>query len=550
MKNLTLFVCIFATTLLNAQTKITKTQIATAETLIDLQFTEVERDSLLEEAQNYLAAYQANHKIHIQNSVAPVFTFDPVPVGIKFAKKQVPVQWDIPENVPMPVNTTELAYYSIPQLASLIYYKKISSLTLTQFFLQRLKTYGDTLHCVISITEDIALQQARQADAELAKGKYRGLLHGIPYGVKDLLAVAGTKTTWGAVPYKDQQIETTATVVQKLQNAGAVLVAKLSMGALAMDDVWFGGLTRNPWDLKEGSSGSSAGSASATSAGLVPFSIGTETWGSIVAPSERCGTTGLRPTFGRVSRYGGMTLCWSLDKIGPITRSAEDAAVVFDAIRGADELDRSTRSMPFNYDGLADLHKLKIAYAKNYFDSLAKDRNEWKTLEAFKAMGAHLTPIEFKTTVPINIMNIILMSECAAAFDEFTRSNLDDLMTEQYKHSWPTQFRAARFIPAVEYINANRLRTQLIKEMDSLISPYDAILTPNLNFEGDGGQSAITNMSGHPVVVFPNGFTKEGKPTSIALIGNLYDEATILAIAKIFQDATDFNKKHPNMFKK
>jgi Asp-tRNA(Asn)/Glu-tRNA(Gln) amidotransferase A subunit family amidase len=274
-----------------------------------------------------------------------------LPVGKKINTVQKPIQWAIPNDVKLPQNKNDLAFYSIPQLASLIKNKKITSLELTQFFVRRLKTWGDTLQCVVSLTEEIALRQAKQADEEIRQGKYRGILHGIPYGVKDLLAFPNTKTTWGAGSHKEQVIDQTATVVSKLEAAGAVMIAKLTLGELAMGDVWFGGKTKNPWDLKQGSSGSSAGSASATAAGLVPFSIGTETWGSIVSPSTRCGTTGLRPTFGRVSRYGAMALSWTLDKIGPITRSAEDAAIVFDIIRGTDCKDKTVKDLPFNYTG-------------------------------------------------------------------------------------------------------------------------------------------------------------------------------------------------------
>ncbi len=548
MKKLLPLLLLFYAFYLSAQTKITKSQVESTEGLFDVQFTDANRDSLVDAVQNYLATYQSIHKIHLENSLAPALVFNPIPAGFHRPQIQSVIRWNIPETAAdMPANDADLAFYSIRQLASLIYHKKISSVKLTQFFLQRLKMYGDTLHCVVSLTEATALQQARQADDELAKGNYKGVLHGIPFGVKDLLAVAGTKTTWGAAPFKDQSIEKTAFVVQKLQDAGAVLIVKLSMGSLALGDVWFGGKTRNPWDLKQGSSGSSAGSASATAAGLVPFAIGTETLGSIVSPSTRCGATGLRPTFGAVSRSGAMALCWSLDKIGPIARSAEDDAIVFNAIRGVDEADPSTRSSTFIYTGRADFHTLKIAYAKNYFDSLPKDRNDWNTLETFRSLGASLIPIDFKTTAapnPSGIVSVILGAECSAAFDELTRSRRDTELTEQSRFSWPTTFRAARFIPAVEYINANRIRTKMIQEINALVGQYDAIITPTFA----GPQLAITNMTGHPAVVMPNGF-KDGKPTSITIIGNLYDEATILSVAKAFQDATDFNKKRPEIFK-
>jgi Asp-tRNA(Asn)/Glu-tRNA(Gln) amidotransferase A subunit family amidase len=527
-----------------AQNTIEKEHLQNAEQLLDLQFTESERDSALSDVALYLRIYQAMHKQSLKNWESPALLFDPLPAGKKINTIQKPVNWLIPNDVKLPQNKNDLAFYSIPQLASLIKNKKITSLELTQFFLQRLKTWGDTLQCVVSLTEEIAFKQAKQADEEIRQGKYRGILHGIPYGIKDLLAVPNTKTTWGAGSHKEQVIDQTATVVSKLAESGAVMVAKLTLGELAMGDVWFGGKTKNPWDLKQGSSGSSAGSASATAAGLVPFSIGTETWGSIVSPSTRCGTTGLRPTFGRVSRYGAMALSWSLDKIGPITRSAEDAAIVFDVIRGADSKDKTVKDFPFNYTGKVDFKKLKIGYLKNNFDSLKEASIELQTIETLKKLGADIQPVNFQTSVPVNIINVILMSEAAAAFDELTRTNQDELLVQQSKNSWANFFRAARFIPAVEYVNANRLRMKMIEEIDAIISQYDVLISPNFqnNF------SAITNLTGHPVVVVPNGF-KDGKPTSISFLGNLYDEATILAVAKIFQDTTDVDEKHPDRFK-
>lgn len=544
IKNLTtiLFIC-FAFSLF-AQSKITKEQLEKTEQLIDLQFTEIERDSALEDVEAYLKMYQLIHKQGLKNWESPALLFDPLPAGKKIATVQKSISWTIPSNVSLPKNKNELAFYSIPQLASLIKSQKISSLELTQFFIQRLKTWGDTLQCVISMTEEMALRQAKKADEEIAKGKYKGILHGIPYGIKDLLAVSTTKTTWGAGSHREQVIDQTATVVRKLEEAGAVMIVKLTLGELAMGDVWFGGKTKSPWNLKQGSSGSSAGSASATAAGLVPFAIGTETWGSIVSPSTRCGTTGLRPTFGRVSRYGAMALSWSLDKIGPITRSAEDAAIVFEAIRGEDGKDKTVRNLPFNYTGRADFKKLKIGYLKSNFDSLKDASIELSTIGTLRKLGATIEPVDFKTSVPVDIINVILMSEAAAAFEELTRTNQDELLVQQGKNAWATAFRAARFIPAVEYINANRLRTKMIEEIDAIVSKYDVLISPNFqnNF------SAITNVTGHPVVVVPNGF-KDGRPTSISFLGNLYDEATILAVAKALQEATDFDKKHPEMFK-
>jgi len=413
-------------------------------------------------------------------------------------------------------------------------------------YLKRLKKYGPVLQCVITLTEDLAMKQAKQADEDIASGKYRGLLHGIPYGAKDLLAVKGYKTTWGATPYKDQMIDVDATVIKKLEEAGAVLVAKLTMGALAWGDVWFGGKTRNPWDTTKGSSGSSAGSASAVSAGLVPFAIGTETWGSIVSPSTICGVTGLRPTYGRVSRYGAMALSWSMDKIGPICRNAEDCAIVFNAIYGLDSKDQTLFDIPFNYNPEINLKRLRIGYLKN---DLEKDsafkKQDSLTIETFKKLGAKLIPIELPK-IPVNDISFILSSEAAAAFDELTRSNRDDLLVRQIKNAWPNVFRTHRFVPAVEYINANRVRFQLIQEMAKLMKEVDLYIAPS--WEGDN--LLLTNLSGHPCVVVPNGFSEDGTPTSITFIGNLFDEGKIIAVAKAFQNATDFHLKHPSLTSK
>ncbi|MEO8860839.1 MAG: amidase, partial [Ginsengibacter sp.] len=330
---------VFFSTISFAQDSITTKDINAAEKIISLHFSEAKEDSLLSSLQERAKEYDKMHRYSLDNSVPMSMAESPLLPYMNFYKRQLPVNFSVPEDVMLPADKNDLAFYSLPQLASLIRNKKISSVDLTKFFIDRLKKYGDTLQCVISFTEDIAMQAAMEADKEIAAGKYRGLLHGIPYGLKDLFAVKGTRTTWGAEPYKDQVIDNNSYVYTKLKDAGAVLIAKLTLGALAMDDYWFGGRTKNPWNMLEGSSGSSAGSAAATVSGLVPFAIGTETYGSIISPSTVCGATGLRPTFGSVSRSGAMTLCWSLDKAGPICRSAEDAAIVFYYLHGTDGKD-------------------------------------------------------------------------------------------------------------------------------------------------------------------------------------------------------------------
>ncbi|MDE3251341.1 MAG: amidase [Bacteroidota bacterium] len=533
----------------SAQDTMTVKDIRAAARLIDIDFTQKELDTMYSGVKENLLNYVLMHKQSLNNDVPMSLWQSPLLPGMVFPEKQEKINWRIPANVNLPANRNQLAFYTIGQLASLIKNKKISSLELTKFFIDRIKKYGDTLQCIISLTEELALQQAEQADAEIAAGHYRGPLHGIPYGLKDLFAVKGTKTTWGAKPYKEQVIDTDAFVYSQLKKAGAVLLGKFTLGALAMGDYWFGGRTKNPWNLKMGSSGSSAGSTSATVAGLVPFAIGTETWGSIVSPSSTCGATGLRPTFGSVSRSGAMTLSWSLDKVGPICRNAEDAAYVFDAIHGTDGLDMSAVKRPFNYDPDTDIRKLKVAYAKNYFDKI-KDtgRNEWKVLETYRKMGVNLIPVDFPDSgvYNFNIMDVVISAECAAAFDEFTRYNIDDEMTRQDKYAWPNSFRVARVMPAVEYINANRHRYLLMQKVNEMMKGIDVLICPT---RGSGNQSAITNLTGHPVLCMPTGFDNRFHlPTSITLIGNLYDEAHLLEAAKAYQKNTEWDDTHPAMF--
>jgi len=530
-----------------AQTKADSLQlIRNTVKLYDLDFTDAEADSMTGNLNNYLLLYKSMHKTLPANGIPFPFAFNPASLGMKISTKKEKIYWDIPLRTELPVNRNDLAFYSIPQLASLILNKKISSVNLTKFFLERLKKWGDTLECVITLTEDLALKQAQQADDELKAGIYRGPLHGIPYGLKDLFAVKGYKTTWGSTPYKDQVLDMDSYVYKRLRDAGAVLCAKLSMGALAYNNKWFGGETKNPWNLNQGSSGSSAGSAAATAAGLLPFAMGTETLGSIVSPSTRCGATGLRPTFGTVSRYGAMVLCWSLDKAGPICRSAEDAAIVYAFIHGTDGNDPSAIRHTFNYTGKIDWSKIRIAYAENFFKRLNADAPEWKVIEMYRSLGANVQAVNFPDSAmyPVNLVSIILNAESAAAFDELTRTNRDDLVERQDKDFWPNSFRAARTIPAVEYINANRYRYQLCEKMNAFMKNYDVLIVPTFS----GRQLSITNLTGNPVVCMPIGFNQTGSPLSITLIGNLYDEATILAAAKGYQDKTEFNKKHPPLF--
>lgn len=518
---------------------ITANDARSAAKIMGVDLTDSEIDSLVNSLEGFRQAYQSNREAKIPNSLSPALAFNPLPPGMIIDQKQEAIVFSNPGKVVLPKNRDELAFYSVRELAELIRTRQISSVELTQFFIERLKTYDPQLHCVVTLTEDLALAQAKKLDIELSQGIYRGLLHGIPYGAKDLLAKQGYKTTWGAMPYKDQTFEYDATVIKKLEDAGAILTAKLTLGALAMGDVWFGGMTRNPWDIESGSSGSSAGSASAVSAGLLPFAIGTETLGSIVSPSTVCGTTGLRPTFGRVSKYGAMALSWSMDKIGPIARTVEDAAIVFDAIRGADHKDMSVIDAPFNYNANFDTKKLKIGYLKSAFDrNYAFKMQDSIALAKMRAMGYELVPIELPEVPNIRF---ILTAEAAAAFDELTLSNQDDLMVRQGRNAWPNTFREARFIPAVEYIQANRLRSKLIADMQRIFEEVDVYINPSWG----NNSLLITNLTGHPCVVMPNGFRDNGRPTSITFTGKLFGEAELLSLAKAWQDATDYHKKHP-----
>ena len=398
---------------------------------------------------------------------------------------------------------------------------------------------------MVTLTEELALEQAARADAEIAAGNYRGPLHGIPYGAKDLLAVKSYPTTWGATPYKEQVVDSDATVIRKLEEAGAVLVAKLTLGALARGDVWFGGKTRNPWNTEQGSSGSSAGPGSTVAAGLVPFAIGSETLGSIVSPATRNGVTGLRPTFGRVSRAGAMALSWSMDKLGPMCRSVEDCALVFDAIRGPDGLDQTVVDLPFNYNYDVDLSSLRIGYYQSAFEAdYSNHDRDAAVLDVLRDLGAELIPIELPD-FPVSELIFVLRAESGAAFDELTLSNRDDLLVRQTRNSWPNVFRSARFIPAVEYIQANRARYVLIQKMATVMDQVDVYVSPS--FGGDNLR--LTNLTGHPCVVLPNGFNDRGSPTSITFMGGLYDEATLLAVARAYQEATDWHRQHPPDFK-
>lgn len=529
-------------------TNFTKTDVQSAQKIFGLSFNEAKIDTLHSYLERNLNGFDSLRAYDLPHQTFPALSFDPHPFGF-----QMPNIIDSVKLSPLPVlslpdDINEIAFYSIPQLASLLRSGQLSSLRLTKLYLDRLKKYDPILECAITITHDMAVAQAIKADEELAQGIDRGLLHGIPYGTKDLMSVKGYPTTWGAMPYKNQVIDHTARVIKKLEDAGAVLIAKLSSGALARGDVWFDGKTKNPWDVSQGASGSSAGSGSATSAGLVAFALGTETLGSITSPATRNGVSGLRPTYGRVSRDGVMSLSWSMDKVGPLARSAEDCAIVFDVIRGKDAADKTLMEEGFDFNHDIDMRSLKIGYLINEIDADSTDsgNNLREALKVLDGMGIERSPVELPTDYPYAGFDVILRSEAAAMFDDMVRSGQVDMMVQQTKRSRANSLRQARFIPAVEYLQANRFRNLLIEEIHELFKDYDVIISPTFG----GRQLLITNLTGHPVVTIPSGFDEEGHPTSISFLGNLYEEGVITSFAHAFQKASDHHKQIPPDFKK
>lgn len=571
-----------------AGAEITKETIAAAEEIAGVSFTDDERTMMVRSLNSQKQAIDALHKVALDNSVAPALVFDPVPPGIKLpGKKKAPMVREKVAVMARPGSLEELAFLTVSQLSELVRARKVKPSELTQLYLDRLKRHDPTLKCVISLTEERALAQARAADSEIAAGKYRGPLHGIPWGAKDLLATKDYKTTWGAGPYKEQTIDADAIVVQRLDAAGAILVAKLTLGELAQGDNWFGGITRNPWWPEQGSSGSSAGPASATAAGLVGFSIGTETLGSISSPSTRCGVSGLRPTFGRVPRTGAMALSWSMDKIGPLCRSVEDCALVLSAIYGPDGQDLAVRDHPFNWNASIRPSALRVGYVKAAFDVPERDpanpdrvqhatkSQDDAALEVLQRIGAKLIPVE----LPQGGVGtgLILQPEAGAAFEELVRSGRVKEMVQQGANAWPNTFRSAHFVPAVDYINANRARVLLMQQWWELFKTVDVIVTPT----SGGQQLQQTNLTGNPSVIIPNGFReaqpigpaaarpdstrpaadrpdstrpaappapRPQTPVSLTFLGPLFEEEKALALAHAYQKATDFHLKRPPGF--
>src|SRR5579864_5637475 len=561
--------------------KVTREMIESAASVADVHIADEYKDMMLEGLNGYEESFEAIYALHIKNDVAPAVIFDPVLPGMKFETERRPMKISAAPNIAgaAPKNLEDVAFYSVRQLAELVRTRKVSSTALTEMYIARLKRYDPMLHFVITLTEDRAMAQAKEADRDIAAGKYRGPLHGLPWGAKDLLAVKGYRTTWGAGGFEKQMIDEDATVVQRLDAAGAVLVSKLTLGALAEGDKWYGGRTRNPWNPAQGSRGSSAGPGSATAAGCVAFSIGSETLGSISSPSTRCGCTGLRPTFGLVPRSGAMALSWSMDKLGPICRSVEDCALVLSTIYGPDGHDRTVRDAAFNWDANLNWRKLRVGYLKTEFEKQPEQQEEEPkeqkdlspeekakrdedrqrradqrarrlydrrydeaALAKLREMGVNMTPVELPK-YPWDAMVAMLLAESAAAFDELTRTGRDKLLTEQGPEDWPNTFRQARFIPAVEYVQAARARMLAMQDMAKIFKDFDVVVAPT-----NSDQLTITNLTGHPAVILPNGFRGEdspkppkiddgnddniggpGTPVSLTFLGKLYGEAALLS---------------------
>jgi Asp-tRNA(Asn)/Glu-tRNA(Gln) amidotransferase A subunit family amidase len=571
----------------NTLPKITPEMIDAAAIIAGISVTDEQKKMMLEGLEQLRKSYTAIRDLKLSNSVAPAFIFDPVPgdMTLDTLKKPLKIS-DAPSDAKLAAaasagvagDSDVLAFASVRELAQLVKTRKVTSTDLTKMYLARLKKYDPQLHFVITLTEERAMAHAATADKEIAAGKYRGPLHGIPWGGKDLLAVKGYRTTWGAGGFEDQSFDYDATVVTRLDEAGAVLIAKLSMGALAQGDLWFGARTRNPWNKRQGSSGSSAGSASAVAAGCVGFALGTETLGSISSPSTRCGATGLRPTFGFVPRTGAMALSWTMDKIGPICRAVEDCALVMSAIYGQDGHDLSVQPAAFNWDAAFDWKTLRVGYIKSAFDisplqagaTDAQKKNFERrsydakygtaALDELRNMGVKLAPVEMPD-FPFAAIVPVLEAEAAAAFDDLTRSGRDKLLTGQLPFDWPNQFRVARFYSAVDYIQAMRARTLAIAAMEKLFTLVDVIVTPS-----QGIQLQATNLTGHPAVIVPNGIRGDsapksdtdedgalanaggpGTPVSLTFLGALYSDARLAGFAKAYQDATSFQLMHPKL---
>ena len=525
---------------------ITTADVRAAARVVGASLRDAEIELMLADVRDNLASYVRLRGIPLDNGLEPALYFlpsraqrsgdeperasrRPIRVSDAQASSTKPGR---------PDDLEELAFATVLELRPYLDHRVVSCLELTDMFLARLARLDEQLECVITITAERAREQAKRLDAELAAGTSRGLLHGIPWVAKDLLAMRGAPTTWGCKPFADQVLDVDAAAVERLDDAGAILIAKVTLGALAWGDVWFGGRTNNPWNLKQGSSGSSAGPASAVAAGCAPFGIGSETLGSIVSPSARCGNSSLRPTFGRISRFGAMTLSWSMDKLGPITRSATDAALVFDAIHGADERDPTSISAPFEALDDRSIEGMQVGYLK----ALEDNEQYAPVLEELRMLELDLVPIELPE-YPVGNMTFVLSAEAASAFDEFSIGDGDDEMVRQEREAWPNVFRHSRLIPAVDYLRANRLRTLLIRDLNEALEGVVAFVHPSFA----AGVLAMTNLSGHPTFVAPCGFNDDGTPYSVSFTGKLFGDSDLMLIARRWQESTEYHLLHPDL---
>ena len=559
--------------------RVTADMITDALTISGLDFTEEERTAMANNVNTALARYEKLHSFHIPNDISPPFHFNPIVPGMKVNRTQQPFRISDAPAVKRPANLEDVAFWPVRHLAVLIKTRQVTSLELTTMYLERLKKYNPVLNCVVSFTDDLAIAQAKKADAEIASGNNKGPLHGIPWGCKDIIAAKGYKTTWGSGAYKDQVLDYDATVVELLREAGAVLIAKLTTGELAGGANWFGGRTNNPWNPAQSSGGSSAGPGSATGGGCVGFSIGTETSGSILGPSSNCGVTGLRPTLGRISRYGVMALSWTQDRLGPMCRYAEDCALVMQAIAKPDDRDMSVQDIPFNWNARMDITRLRVGYLKKSFDATTNavnKANDQKTLDQLSALGLKPVPIDIPD-FPVYVTAHDV--EMAVFFDELVRSGRVKLMTGQTRGN---SFRASRLVPAVEYLQSQRARMMMMMQLAKATEGVDVFLMPR-GAGGGGGRgggaeedvaagggrggrgggagggapenqppqpvnaSTQCNLATYPALAVPNGFTPEGTPTSITFFSRPFGETELLAVAKAYQDASGHHLKHPTI---
>lgn len=537
--------------------KLSLKTVRAAEEAAGLSFTDAERRQMLDSLEEAVENLGRLRALKHPNDLQPALTFDPRLPGETYPTDQRDRMILGGALDDRPGTEEDVAFASAAQQAEWMADGAITSRQLTDIYLDRIERHDPTLYAFVTVTADLAREQADEADRERAAGRVRGPLHGLPYGLKDIVDVAGLPATWGAEPYKDRVGTVDAAAYTKLREAGAVLLGKTTNGAIAYGDIWFGGRTRNPWDPREGSSGSSAGSASATAAGLCSFSIGTETLGSIVSPSERCGTTGLRPTFGRVSRAGAMALCWSLDKIGPICRSVEDTALVLAALNGYDAADYSSRAAGFSYDGRSSLQDVKLAYVPAWFEEA--DATDRAALEAAKGLGADLVEVPPPPELPYDLLVTQLLVEAAAAFEELTLEDLDDLMAWQEDAAWPNTFRAARLFPAVDLIQIDRLRRRAMEALHGWFSGFDVLLSPNYA----GGILTATNFTGQPQLTLRAGFRETTPrslwddeadaptlpaartPHNVSLLAGLFEEGKAIRVGRALEEALGVRRERP-----